>query len=206
MTKGPFNSLLHRQQVWVYVVGLLFVADFIFYGYLPSHRRLQSLDQARVQKERLIQTAELQECALPALEESLKATEAAVSHYEDNIPKDKALGPFLGQIAAIMTENTLTDQVIQPQMTEVEANSLRCIPIAMKCKGTLAGIFGFCRDLQELDRLVRIEKLVLKNDDEFTGRITLEAQAVIFYRSEKPPVAGNPAGTTGSQGGVRNDT
>lgn len=204
MAKGSFNSLLHRQQVWVYVVGLLFVADFLFYGYLPSRRRLQSLEQARVQEERLIQTAESQQRALPALEENLKATEAAVLRYEDNIPKDRALGTFLGQITEIMTKNALTDQVIQPQ-TEVDADNLKCIPVVMKCKGTLEGIFGFCQGLQDLDRLVRIEKLVLKNDGDFTGQVALEAQAVIFYRPEKPQGAGSLAGAV-SQGGVRNDT
>lgn len=204
MTKGSFNSLLHRQQVWVYVVGLLFVADFMFYGYLPSHRRLQSLEQARLQKERLIQTAEAQERALPALEENLKATEEAVQRYEDNIPKDRALGTFLGQITEIMTANALTDQVIQPQM-ESEADSLKCIPVAMKCQGTLEGIFGFCHDLQDLDRLVRIEKLVLKNDSGFTGQVALEVQAMIFYRPEKPQGAGSLAGAA-SQSVVTNDT
>ena len=202
MNRERFNPLLHKQQVWVYVVGLLFVADFVFYGYLPSPRRLQSLEQARVQKERLIESAESQDRALPALEQSLKAIEKAILHYEDNIPTHGALGPFLGQITEIMTENALTDQLIEPQK-EIEADDLKCIPIDMRCKGTLEGIFGFCNDLRRLDRLVRIERLVLKNDPDFAGRITLEAKAVIYYRPEKSQ--GEVAGAL-SQGVVTNDT
>ncbi len=202
MNRGRFNSLLHRQQMWVYAVGALFVADFVFYGYLPSHRRLQSVEEARIQKERLIQTAESQDRALPALEQSLRATEEAVRHFEDNIPMDRALGTFLGQISEIMTDNTLTGQVIEPKK-EIETDDLKCIPVDMKCKGTLDGIFGFCNDLRDLDRLVRIEKLVLKNDADFMGQVTLEAETVIFYRSDTSQ--GALAGAV-SQGGVRNDT
>lgn len=204
MGSGRFNSLLHRQQVWVYVVGVLFIADFVFYGYLPSHRRLQSLNEARIQRQRLIETAASQDRALPALEQTLEVTEKAVLRYEDNIPADRALGTFLSQIAEIMTAHALTDQVMEPQK-EIAADDLRCIPVRMNCKGALEGIFAFCRDLQRLDRLVRIERFELKNDGDFTGRVTLTAEAVIFYRSEKPSAGADLAADT-SQGVVRNDT
>ncbi len=204
MSQSRFNSLLHRQQVWVYVVGFLFVADFIFYGYLPSHRRLASLEQARVQKGRLIESADSQERALPALEESLKAVEKRVLHYEDNIPTSSNLGPFLGEIADIMTTHALTAPEIQPQ-TEIATDNLRCIPVRMKCRGTLEGIFGFCNDLQKLERLVRIEKLTLENGEDFGGLITLNAETVIFYRSRRPQDGSGVAGV-GSPGVTRNDT
>ncbi len=33
------KMVLKKQQVWVYAIAVLFVVDFVFYGYLPSHRR-----------------------------------------------------------------------------------------------------------------------------------------------------------------------
>ena len=196
--------MLHRQQIWVCVVGVLFLADFVFYGYLPSHRRLQSLTQARIQEERLIQTAQSQEQALPELEQSLEATEKTVVNYQDNVPTERALGTFLGQIAGIMTKHALTHQEVAPGK-EIEADGLNCIPVRMECKGSLVGVFGFFNDLQSLDRLVRIENVMLKDDGNFAGRITMQTDAVIFYRSNKPPHTGSLAGTI-SQGTVKNDT
>ncbi|MBN1359921.1 MAG: type 4a pilus biogenesis protein PilO [Sedimentisphaerales bacterium] len=206
MRSNRSSSMLHRQQVWVYVVGFLFVADFIFYGYLPSHRRLQSLAEARLQKERLIETAESQARALPGLEQTLETVEKAVLHYEDRIPAetDGALGTFWNQVSVIMSSRSLTDPVMEPKDVIV-ADNLKCIPVRIKCKGALESIFGFCNDLRELDRLVRIERLTLTNDSDFSGVISLEAEAVIFYRSEKGPGESGLAGVI-PPGGLRNDT
>lgn len=184
MNRARVNLFKYKQQAWVYVVGCLFVADFAFYGYLPAHRRLQTLDQAQRQNTRLIETARSQQLALPGLRQRLAATEEAVAHYEQSIPTEGSLVAFQRQITEIMTENALTDQVIVPQ-AEIEAGQLNCIPVRMNCKGSLEGIFGFCRQLRTMDRLVRIENLRLKNDTDYTGQVSLEAEAVVFYRSEK---------------------
>jgi Tfp pilus assembly protein PilO len=204
MNKTGSSLLLQRQQIWVYVVGVLFLADFVFYGYLPSHRRLQSLEQARIQQERLIQTTESQERALPALEQSLKTLGKAVLRYDDTVPAERALGPFLGQIANIMTEHSLTDQVVEPG-GETQAGELNCIPVRMNCKGSLNGIFGFFNDLQGLGRLVRIEKVTLKNDGDYTGQVTMQTEAMIFYRPQRQQGTGDFAGVI-SRGTAQNDT
>lgn len=204
MNKTRSSPLPQRQQMWVYVVGVLFLADFVFYGYLPSHRRLQSLEQAKAQQERLIQTTESQERALPALEQGLRTLEKTVLRYDDNVPAERALGLFLGQIADIMTAHSLTDQVVEPGR-EARADELSCIPVRMDCKGSLNGIFGFFNDLQSLGRLIRIERVTLKNDADYTGRVTMQTEAMIFYRSEKQQATDDLAGAI-SRGATRNDT
>ena len=68
---------------------------------------------------------------------------------------------------------------------ELETDELNCIPVHMNCTGTLTGVFGFFNDLQGLRRLVRIEKVTLTNDREFSGTVTMETDAVIFYRPAK---------------------
>lgn len=187
MSRSRFNLQDYKQQAWVYVVGCLFVADFAFYGYLPAHRRLQSLHELQRQNARLVETAQSQQQALPGLRRTLEATEEAVAHYDQSIPVGRSLVSFQRQITDMMTENALTDQVIVPQ-SEVQADELVCIPVRMNCKGSLEGVFGFCRALRTMDRLVRIENLRLKNDTNYTGQISLEAETVIFYRPEKAQV------------------
>jgi type IV pilus assembly protein PilO len=204
MSRTRSSWLLQRQQIWVCVVGVLFLADFVFYGYLPSHRRLQSLRQGKLQEERLIQTARSRQQALPELEQSLKATQEAVANFEDNVPAERALGLFLNQIASIMTEHALTDQEVVPG-NEIAVDNLNCIPVQMQCKGSLQGVFGFFNDLQRLGRLVRIEKVELKDDGNFLGHITMQTKAVIFYRPHNPRTTGGLADATG-QDTVRNDT
>ena len=54
----------------------------------------------------------------------------------------------------------------------------------MRCKGELAQMSEFYRQLQAQDRLVRIEKVTLSNDDNFSGQVSMETEAVVYYRAK----------------------
>lgn len=178
---GSNALLLRKQQIWVYVVGILFVLDFLFYGYLPSHRQLELLQRAKGQHTQRIEAAASQEAMLPTLEERLAEAKATVKRYEGSIPSESALGLFMRQIGQIMAAHDLANQEVIPSQA-TEAGELQCIPVHMKCTGTLGGLFGFFQDLQGLGRLVRIEKTSFRNDAQLTGQITMQTEAVIFYR------------------------
>jgi Tfp pilus assembly protein PilO len=184
MTKRSGKLLPGRQQIWVLVVGVLFVADFVFYGYMPSHRRLQALAHARAQHEQVIDAAMARSEALPALEQRHKEMARLVRRYDDYVPNESALGVFLRQIPNIMAEHELTNQVMVPK-ERIQVGELSCIPVQMNCTGTLDGIFGFFSDLADLHRLVRIEKVTLKNDSGYAGSVTMQTEAVIFCRPPK---------------------
>ena len=72
---------------------------------------------------------------------------------------------------------------VQPG-AEITADSLKCIPIKMKCKGDLNQIFEFFKSIQTSDRAVRIEQVQLVNGNDFNGEITMHAKAYIYYLSE----------------------
>ena len=81
-----------------------------------------------------------------------------------------------------MNKHKLTEQMVQPNM-EIQVNeSFNCIPVKMQCKGTLLNMYEFLNSLQNLDRLMRIEQLQLKNDQELSGTISMIAVGNIYYR------------------------
>jgi Tfp pilus assembly protein PilO len=82
-----------------------------------------------------------------------------------------------------MNEHNLQGQMIQPGK-EIKAGELNCIPVNMQCRGRLSQIFEFYRRVQGLDRLVRIEHVKLVNDGGFGGEVTMQTDAVIYYRAE----------------------
>lgn len=132
----------------------------------------------------LISAAEAHSHVLPSLAARLRETDRYARNYEDWIPNESALGQFLGQIAQIMTENNLSDQDVVLGQERV-SNDLISIPVRMKCVGNLNGVFGFFQDLQNLGRLVRIEKTTLTNTKAFSGSVAMETDAVIFYRTRR---------------------
>lgn len=170
-----------RQQIWVCVIAVLFLCDFVLCGYLPSQQRLTSLQQVQAQQRRTIDMAAAQGAELPGLKTRLRDTERVIERFETCVPSDSALGTFLQQIAALMTEYKLTDPVVLPGK-EQEGDDLGWIPIHMTCQGTMTDLFGFFNRLQTLDRLVRVEKAMLENDPDFTGRLTMRTEGFIFYQ------------------------
>jgi Tfp pilus assembly protein PilO len=144
----------------------------------------------------MIETSAAQSKELPALKLRLKDAQQIVEHYESYVPKEASLGVFLQEIARIMTEHRLTEQVVVPGK-EMQPGAVWCIPIHVNCKGNLKDVFGFFHDFQAMDRLVRIEKVVLQNGNDFQGRVSMEADAVIFYGSRTEPEPAKVAGGTG---------
>jgi len=192
-----------RQQMWVYLIGTLFVADFLFYGYMPSQQRLRSLRQAKAKQVHAIRTAAMQSKELPRLKRRLHTVEEIVKNYEAYVPAKGSLGAFLQDIARIMNAHNLTEQNIAPQ-SDIEYGGVNCIPVHMNCKGSIKEVFGFFHDFQAMDRLVRIEKTVLKNDSEYTGRVSMHTEAVIFYRPQKAQKSSDLAADS-SRKSVRDD-
>ncbi|UCG59918.1 MAG: type 4a pilus biogenesis protein PilO [Phycisphaerales bacterium] len=170
-----------RLQIWIYVVAVMLVADFVMFGYLPLHERMKSVNQTKTEQALVIAKASAESKQLPALRQQLQKLQKAVSGYEANVPTQRSLGAFLQQIANIMTEQDLSEQVVAPG-TEIEADDGNCIPVDVKCKGSLAQLFEFYKRLQSMDRLVRIEHVELMNDSDFTGQVSMQTKAVVYYR------------------------
>jgi Tfp pilus assembly protein PilO len=172
-----------RQQVTICIVAGLFVADFVLFGYLPLQKRLKPIKQARTAQSSVIAKAATQRGRLPEIRQQLQEMQTVVADFEANVPAQKSIGEFLQQIAKLMSQYSLTEQVVAPGK-EIKGDGLNCIPVDMQCKGKLVQIFEFYKRLQDLDRLVRIEQVSLTNDADFSGRVSMQTMAIIYYRPQ----------------------
>ena len=172
-----------RQQIAICVVAGAMVGGFVLFRYLPLQKRIKAVGQKRAAQTLAIAKAWHQSEQLPVLKEQLLKLQTAVGNHEANIPSQMALGMFLHKIANLMNEHHLREQVVAPGK-EIEVNELKCIPVNMQCKGRLKQIFEFYRRMQGLDRLVRIEQVKLVNDNDFSGEVSMQTKAFIYYRPE----------------------
>jgi Tfp pilus assembly protein PilO len=171
--------LRDKTKISILIVGAMLVADFIWFGYLPSQDRLRTLRQARRLQAGKIEQASHERLQLPGLRERLSQSEAEFAQSEARLPQQKGMGQFLEDMSGLMARHGLAEQVMIPQ-EEARVGSVRCLPITFRCQGRLAQMFSFYRDLVDLGRLVRVQKVSLNNDN-FQGTICMEAQIVIFY-------------------------
>jgi Tfp pilus assembly protein PilO len=170
-----------RQQLAICLLGAMFIGDFIFFGYMPLRTRLTDLQSKRAAKQAMMTQAAAERNRLPAIKQQLIQLQATVGNFEVAIPRQRDLGDFVQKIGGIMSDHDLKDQVIQPS-GQVTVKGLSCIRIKMQCKGGLRQIFGFFKQLQSMDRMVRVEEVHLLTDGNFTGQISMEAKVTIYYQ------------------------
>jgi Tfp pilus assembly protein PilO len=172
-----------RQQLMIFVAAGVIIGGFGLFRYLPLRRRIKALRQTKAAQALTIAKGTADGKQLPLLKEQLLELQRELENYEANIPERSDIGVFLQKIAVLMNEHNLRGQVIEPRK-EIKAEKLNCIPVNMKCKGRLTQIFKFYRQLQGMDRLIRIEQVKLFNDSDFSGEVGMEAKAVIYYRAQ----------------------
>jgi len=161
----------------------LMIGSFVLLRYLPLQKKIKIVRQAIDAQKAVISRAETEQSQLPAVKEQLLNLRKTMQKYQVNIPAGRDWGLFLQRIAELMNKCNLKEQQIQPG-DEIKASGLNCIPVSIQCRGRLKQIFEFYKALQGLERVVRIERVELINSNEFTGELSMQTKADIYYRPE----------------------
>jgi len=164
------------------VAGLT-VCVFLLFLYLPLHRQIKAVRQAKAEQVLTISKGASDSRQVPLMKEQLLELQTRLGNYEAIIPDENTFGGFLGRITNLMNQNNLKEQEITPG-EEVETDKFNCIPVSIRCKGKLKQIFELYRQLKDLDRLIRIERVKLSNDNDYKGLVSMETKAVIYYRAK----------------------
>ena len=172
-----------KQQLTIFIITAVVVGGFVVFRYLPLRSRMKALRQIKSVQVNTIAKGDADNTKLSQLKEQFTKLQHELENYGTQIPTSSDIGTFLHKIADLMNKHKLGEQMVEPEK-EIEAEKLNCIPVKMQCKGKLFQIYEFFRELQGLDRLVRIEQVKLSNDNDFTGQIGMEARAIIYYRAK----------------------
>jgi len=172
-----------RKQI-VILAAAAVVCGAMLLVHWPLYRKMVAIKTARAVQSELIAKGSAQESTMVNLEAELTRLQERTADFRQRIPSEPMLGWFLQQIADLMEACRLEDQVVVPGQ-EIAADVVHCVPVKMQCKGRLHQIFEFFEKLQTLQRLVRIERVRLQNDPHYTGKVSLEAEAVLYYQPEK---------------------
>jgi Tfp pilus assembly protein PilO len=172
---------LEKKQIVIFVAAGAIAAVVVLFRYLPLRQKIRDIEKIKTAQMLVISKASMDKAQMPALKKQLLKLQQTAGNYKANIPVQTDLGVFLQQIADLMIENGLKDQVVAPGK-EIAVKALKCIPVDVQCKGSLAQVFKFFKRMQDLDRLVRIEQVKLANDSDFIGEVEMKTKVVIYYR------------------------
>jgi len=170
-----------RREILILCLISAIVGGFVVFRYLPLRGKMKAIEQRRAVQTVAIAKASAESEQLPTLREQLLKLQRTVGNYEWQVPDRRELGMFLQKLTDLMNEQNLKEQVIAPG-EEIKAEKLNCIPVNMQCKGRLKQIFEFYKQMRKMDRLVRIEQVKLMNGSDFSGEVSMQTKAHIYYR------------------------
>ena len=168
----------YKQFVIIAVVILLIAAaGYEIYSCGKSGAKIKKQQEICMQ---FIDKAIAEKKAFPQLAEELDRLESQISNFDAAVPAQGDLGGFLQQIAEIMNRNKLTNQLIQPER-EIELDQANCIAVTMQCTGRLQRIFDFFEELENMPRIVRLEKLELSSE-RFGENVNMKTRIYIYFK------------------------
>ncbi len=176
-----------KQQLIILALASTIILGFGVFRYYPIARQTRAVQRAEADQQTESVLAEAQSHRLPTLYHQVKKLREDLRTYDEQIPESRCFAALYQQIAEVMSRHNLKEQLVQPD-GEIEGVQLNCIPVTIKCSGTLNQIFELFKSLGGLERLIRIEHVQLENDKDFSGWIKADAKVNVYYR---PSTAGS---------------
>jgi Tfp pilus assembly protein PilO len=169
-----------KQQLIIAVSAVAIIAGFCVFRYFPAKRQSLALKQAKADSQSRAAANSARAGQIPQLREKLQKMHDRIGNYDVKIPGGRNFAQLFEQIASVMNECSLGDQMVQPK-EEIVGDKLNCIPISIKCKGSLEQIFKLFGSLNDFDRLINITNLQLTGDKDYSGIVEMSAEANVYY-------------------------
>lgn len=174
---------MDKQQVLIWVSAVVMLAGFGGLRYVPVLRQQQVLAAQVKQQQQEMEEIRTYSALLPELRSQKGALQESLDQFARKIPQGRDFARLWQQIADAMNTCRLRDQWVQPG-TEVKAGRLSCIPLTIECKGSLEQVFAFFKEVEEMDRLIRMEDVKLENSPNFDGSLKMTAHVAVYYQPE----------------------
>ena len=173
-----------RQYAIVLGGGALLIAVLTVLAVIPARVRL---GEAQAQLKRV--ESEIVHCRrrlspLGRLDTRVRKLENELKNSHKTLSKKSELGNFLGRISRIVAGQRLADLETTPGQLVSTGNIYR-MPMRLTFGGTLAGVFGFLREVEALPHYTRIDELKIENDAKYTGRLTVTLEMSVFFSRDE---------------------
>jgi Tfp pilus assembly protein PilO len=180
------KKLIDHHPMLILVTMLTAAAALGAYQYYPVHLQRKALRQTLARQADKLEEIKGYSERLPSLHRQVKTLEGQADEYARLFPADQGFSRLWHQIAEIMDNNHLADQLVRPGEVVCEQD-LCSIPLEIRCTGTFENVFGFFRAMERFERLIRMDQVQLKNDEAVSGRLMMQAQARVFYQRLESP-------------------
>ena len=174
---------LDKQQLIILALSAVILGGFGFFQYVPVIRQKHAIWEQLTRQDQLSETICLQSAVWPELKQQEKQLQEELIPFSKKVPQGRHFAQLWQQIADVMNECKLTEQLVQPGV-ELKSDQLCSIPLTFECQGSLKQLFAFFQAMENMDRLIRFEEVKLENDSDFSAVVKLNAKASVYYQPD----------------------
>src|SRR5271170_745030 len=146
------------------IAGLLLTAvGFYALAYRPETNRLQNLETRIGQNERELTTAQSQARVLPLVQADINRLNATLADFKKLPANPGDLGQFEVEMATLARRYNLHGLSINWQGTPGRDEQFYELSISLKFDGDFRDVYSFLCEIENLSRLTRVKKMVVKS-------------------------------------------
>lgn len=192
-----------RQQLLILLAAAVMLASFLLLVLWPKQQELSELGTAVTRERELVSQkvrASREGVYVSARLSAMRQTQAALDR---RLPEDPGIAEFIQTVAeCVEAEPGVTHEVERG-----EANSsgqAPAMPIRLRLTGAADGVHRCMARIESLARLNRFRQVRVRRADD-TGRITAEAEVLVYYLPHAAPTAAPAAQQAPKAGGPPSD-
>ncbi|HAU37240.1 MAG TPA: hypothetical protein DCX07_05935 [Phycisphaerales bacterium] len=168
------------KDTWVVLGVLVVMGAAAAFVYVPQSRKLNELRGEVVSQEEAIKMDLQRAAVVPEIRNQVQEMRSRYINWQRRLPKQKELGQFLREISTQISDQSLSNQVIEPGNPARE-ELYHTLPIIMKFGGPYPAMAQFLKGLENMERLTRVQRIRIKNDPKKDGEVDVELRLNIYF-------------------------
>lgn len=170
-----------KDNLIVLVILGVFVLCAVFFVYVPQGRKIDKLRTQITTQSRHLAEESKKVAIVPDLQRQVNTMKSRYRNFDSRLPRRQELGGFLREISGHLANEKLSNQLIEPGKPCRE-ELFHTLPIIMKFKGSYLALGAFLKQINQMERLTRVQKLSIRQgQDKKDELLEIELQLNIYF-------------------------
>ncbi len=169
------------RENWI-MLGLAgaVVVVMILAVFIPQGKKLDSIKTSIAARKIALADGTKKAAVVPQMVRKVESMKSRYKDFDRRLPKSKEMGEFLQEITAVRAASELTEARMETG-TPVSEELFNTMPIRMRFRGRYLALAELLRRLDGMQRLTRVERLVIKSSGEAPDDLDIELQMNIYF-------------------------
>ena len=176
-----------RELLFVGFLAAIPVGAY-FWVFKPAKENLQTQQAALQAKEKKLTNLKNSLVGIKNITDEVDKLTEAVEFFENKLPARHEIHKVLDDVTRIADRQSLETRLFQTLKPKPFANFCEQ-PIEMEVYGDFDSYYQFLLELEQLPRITKVRKILLKKDDKKEGAMTANFLLSIFFDNSNVAVA-----------------